>query len=54
MSLVKSCVYCGTHVTITNKEEKSLLARGINLINLRVSCNFCSDKKIQPMQSEDG
>jgi hypothetical protein len=53
LSMIKSCVYCGTPVTITNREEGSFRSHGINLITLRVSCSSCSSRKIQPMQSED-
>ena len=53
MSLTKGCTYCGNPVTITNEEENAFLTRRINLIMVRVACSQCSDKKIQPMQSED-
>lgn len=54
MALTKPCVYCGSAVTITDKEENSLQAHGISLNSLRVSCPSCDDRKIQPLQSEDG
>jgi hypothetical protein len=54
MSLTKPCVYCGSRVTITDAEEYSFQSHGINLSTLRVSCDICDDRKLQPMQSEDG
>ena len=54
MALTRSYVYCGSAVTITDEEENSLQAHGVNLITLRVSCSSCDNRKIQPMQSEDG
>jgi len=54
IALTKPCVYCGAPVTITDNEEISFQARGINVVTLRVSCPSCDNRKIQPMQSEDG
>jgi len=54
MAKMKSCVYCGAPVTITEIEENSLQSHGINIITLRVACSECDERKIQPIQSEDG
>jgi hypothetical protein len=54
LSMIKPCVYCGSPVIITNSEEDSFRSHGINPVTLRVSCSSCSNRKIQPVQSEDG
>jgi hypothetical protein len=53
MHLTKQCVYCGASVTISKEEEKMFISHGVNLSTVRISCPLCSDRKIQPMQSED-
>jgi hypothetical protein len=52
-TFAKPCVFCGTDVTITKDEEKMFSSHGVNMATLRLSCPLCSDRKIQPMQSED-
>lgn len=52
-TFAKPCIYCGTDVIMTKEEAKIFSSHGVNLVTLRLSCSLCSDRKIQPMQSED-